>query len=116
MALTWEWSKRIGRARFWHENEELILNLYQGNAFLIFMKEWYEFGKEKYELWSFFADKRHAKNCLGLDKQYNRNIFDDGDIRLHYIEINTKEYAYTKDLVELLTKAYKDLTIRLYYK
>lgn len=116
MALTWDWNKRIGRARFWNGNEEVILNLYQGNAFLIFMKEFYVGGARNYELWSFFADKKHAKNCLGLDKEWNRNIFSDGGALLHYIEINTREYAYTKDLVQLLTKAYKEITIKLYYR
>lgn len=51
--------------------------IYDGNAFAIFTSEWEEEGKRMYNLYNFFADEKHAKNCLGLSKEYKgNNIFE----------------------------------------
>ena len=60
MALNWLWKDKCGEAtiRFW-DGEERTVNLYEGNAFLIFVNEFEENGRNMYTVWSFFVDEAH---------------------------------------------------------
>ena len=65
MAVRWEWKQKVGELT----HDGLTVNLYEGNCFLIGIKEWQnEEGESLYNLMWFFADKQHAKRCLGLEK------------------------------------------------
>ena len=64
MSLNWTWKNVVGEIE--REDNKPKIFIYEGNAFLIFISE----TKEEYCLYNFFADERHAKNCLGLSKDY----------------------------------------------
>ena len=72
MALTWKWDSKMGEAIIHDESQDkdFVKNLYEGNAFLIIMSEWTEGDQDLYSVYSFFADESHAKNCLGLTKNF----------------------------------------------
>ena len=73
-------------------------------------------GVEKYNVFSFFADDKHMKNCLGLSKGYE-NIFDDGnDNVLKMIRFNKKKIGKTNlsKLVSAFAKAFDNITIEIY--
>ena len=76
MALNWQWSEKCGEMLFrGEEGNEYTLSLYEGNAFLIMLYEYKdEIGEDYYDMWSFWVDEAHAKNCLGLSKGYD-NIY-----------------------------------------
>lgn len=111
MALHWEWSKKCGEMVVkYTEHPPMKLDLYKGNAFLIMI---YQDEKEKtYQLWSFFANKDHAKNCLGLTKG-NTNIFDREDMWIDSITIYTNIYERWWMVTDLFTRAFDNLTINL---
>ena len=122
MALRWNWDEKVGEAIFsktWNgRTESFVKNLYEGNAYLLFMNEWTDDdGKEKYSLYSFWADKQHMKNMLGLNprrKEENYNYFDTPECTLTEIRLNKKRCRYTKDIVDALIKAFDNITIKLY--
>lgn len=119
MALNWKWDEKCGEAVIQQRGKEFTLNLYKGNAYLIFISEYKdEDGQNMYSLYSFFADKDHMRNCLGLSKAKGRglceNIFNSGGDILKSIRINKAKYPYTKDLVYALTQAFDNLTIEIY--
>lgn len=113
MAVTWDWNKEIGTVDIVNYGEVVRYHLYQGNCFLIML---YEFtgddGKDKYTMHSFFADKEHAKNCLGITKGYD-NMFNTEYERIEKIRINKGKYRYTKDLVDMLIKAFDNISIEI---
>ena len=112
--LLWSFNDKIGEATFKNGDRNFVVNLYQGNAFLIFVNEYKdENGKGVYQVWSFFADEGHAKNCLGLTKESDGNLYDEVN-KLVKIRINKKKYAYTKKLVELLVRAFDEIEIEIY--
>ena len=113
MALNWYWDDKVGEAEVFNYDKVVTYNLYQGNAFLIFIYEYKdEDGKDMYSLASFFADEAHAKRCLGLAKDCD-NIFNTTYSKLLKVRIN-KKYSYTKKLVDMLIKAFDNITIELY--
>ena len=112
--LRWNFDDKIGEAVIRQGDKEYTMNLYDGNAFLIFVDEYKDIeGKEMYSVWLFFADEEHAKNCLGLSKNSDGNIFDERN-ELVRIRINKKVYKYTKKLVDMLVKAFDDIQIEIY--
>lgn len=119
MALYWDWKDKVGEAIFEHaDGKEYTINLYKGNAFLIFINEYKETDSEGvehnvYNLYAFFADEAHAKRCLGLTKDTD-NMFYDGYTKLKKIRINKEKYSYTNKLVSLLVKAFDNLEIEIY--
>lgn len=115
MALYWEWKDKVGEAVFFNTqtNEEYTISLYKGNAFLIFIHEYKEDGKDMYNMFSFFVDEAHAKRMLGLDKD-GENAFNTGFNILKKVRINKDKYPYTKKLVDMLIKAFDEITIELY--
>ena len=117
MALHWRCDEKCGEAVIQQGKNEFTVNLYQGNAFLIFLYEYKdEEGKDMHSLYTFWADKQHMKNCLGLNQKqgYGGNMFTEGVDRLKTIRINKKKFSYTKDLVQVLAQAFDDLTIEIY--
>ena len=103
MALTWNWDKKMCKCTMKNGCE---LNLYRGNAFVIAI--WESDKDDTYQLAWFFANKDHAKNCLGLTKGYD-NIQIDWDT----FELDTS-YKETEQFVQLLAKAKEKVTIKLY--
>lgn len=118
MALTWQWNEKCGEAIFKQELEgdegrTYSVNLYTGNAYLIFLYEWNEDGVDKYNMHSFWVDKEHMKNCLGLNKGYE-NTYDTPFSRLVKIKLEKKKCRYLKDIVTHLIKAFDNLEIEIY--
>ena len=113
MALNWDWNKRIGTATIFNYNKEVEYSLYQGNAFLIMLYEYEEDGKDMWSMHNFLVDKDHAKNCFGLSKGHTENIFNTDKYQLRKIEIDGGKYSYTKELVDMLLKAFDDIEIKI---
>lgn len=117
MALTWQWNEKCGEAVIRQGTQEFTVDLFKGNAFLIFIYHYTdEEGKAMYQLYSFWADKQHMKNCLGLNRKegYGGNMFDEDGCKLKTIRINKARYPYTKDLVQAISQAFDDISIELY--
>ena len=113
MGLNWDWKKKVGTITIFNYDKEVEYSLYQGNAFLIMIYEYQEDGKDMYGMHNFFADAQHAKNCFGLSKGYNENIFNRDDYQIRKIEINDDMYRYTKELVTMLLKAFDNIEIKI---
>lgn len=120
MALTWDWNGKCGELVLQQKNDSgewssYTLNLYQGNACLIMLHEYTDTndGKEKYELFGFFADKDHMRRCLGLTK---------GDYNMYHSEWQTfttltldkAKNRYWKDIVSAFAQAFDTISIELY--
>ncbi len=122
MALRWDWNEKCGEAmlRQMHEGEEdrvFTLSLYKGNAYMIMLHEYTgEDGTDMYNMYSFWLDKDHAKNCLGLNKKngYGDNIYQTPYQRIERIRLNKSKYPNTKEFVSLLVQAFDNITIELY--
>lgn len=117
MALNWKWSEKAGEMIFREaDGEELKISLYQGNALLIMLYEYEdETGNEMYNMWSFWADEQHAKNCLGLSKGTD-NIYLPGQIvsvTFYRSAITIKDIA---KLEKLITAVYPEAEIRSIFR
>ena len=115
MALQWQWSEKCGEAIFRNirEDKTFSINLYEGNAFLIFIDEFEENGENMWRMYSFFVDEVHAKNCLGLTKGQS-NIFNDKAVRLEKVRLNKQKYNKVSKLVNMLIKAFDAIEIEIY--
>lgn len=113
MGLNWLWSMKCGEVKAVnHNGKEYKLSLYQGNAEMIFVYEYEEDGRNMYTVSSFWSDAEHAKRCLGINKnadKENRNIHD-----------NIKEWTFYKDkmrdmskIIGWLVKAFDEVTIHI---
>ena len=115
MALRWSWKEKCGTAlAVWYDGDERKtgnLSLYQGNAELIFLWE----SGESYTMFSFWADRDHMKNCLGLTKG-NSNIYsDDSGNRVKIIEFTFYKNRI-RDLPQIVTaivKAFPRISINI---
>ena len=127
MALQLLWKNKCGEATFRRrigtdtENftyKDVTVNLYEGNAYLIFINEWKEDGAGKYVLWGFFSDKQHMKRCLGIDKKYKEtygdNIYDKEYDRLIKIRLNKAKSHNYKDIIAACAQAFKEIEIEVY--
>lgn len=120
MALTWNWDKRVGTATLVQKHEEgketeYSISLYEGNAFLIFIHEYEEDGKEKYELISFWGDKRHMLNCLGLNKKegFTENLYVTPAQEYTKFRLNKNKCRHINDIIPALVRAFDKLTIEI---
>ena len=113
MSLNWQWNDKVGTIDIFNIDKVVTYNLYQGNAFLIMLYEYKEEGKDMYIMHNFFVDKEHAKNCLGLTKGHE-NMFNTDKYKVKGIHLNKKKYRYTKDLVDMLIKAFDDIKIEIF--
>lgn len=113
MALIWDWDKKIGEIEVYdaRANKDYILNLYEGNAMLIALYERIEGGMREYALHWYFADKEHARNCLGLNKGHV-SIFDDGYLIALHLD-NIAESRYWDKILEYFLKAYPKLKVTI---
>ena len=121
MALEWGWNEKVGTMALVQqlpsgEDKEFEISLYQGNAFLIMIHEYEADGKDMYTMYSFFVDKEHMKNCLGLNKKngHGDNFLNEPGNRATKFRINKKKYRYTKDLVAVLVQAFDNIDIEIY--
>ena len=108
MALTFKWGEPGGTITF---KDGTVLPWYEGNALMICNQEWKDDeGVRNAQLVFFFADKNHAKACLGLTKD-KINIFSDNPVtEIHII----RKYVYQwKDIVDLFLKAVPGVRIWL---
>ena len=126
MGLVWSWNNRVGtltvNGRFRdEETKEIVYRpmdvaLYEGNAYIIGVQEYTDekTGEDMYTLYTFFADKVHAKRCLGLDKKwketYGENIFEGEWLKISL----SKKYRHLKEFVGMLVEAFDDLGIEIY--
>ena len=106
MALTWEWSEKCGEITLEQKTEsgdwrQFPLSLYKGNAFLIMLAENDE--DNTYQMFGFFADKEHAKACLGLARSKARR--DTGSYR----ENNWARIMDGHELVDRVTAKVMDM-------
>ena len=118
MALHWQWDEKCGEITVEQKDEtgnwqQFPVSLYTGNAFLIMLYE--EEDAKTWQMFGFFADKDHAKNCLGLNKKqdYGVNIYDRDMVRFTKLRINKKKYRYTKDLVSMFVQAFGSIVIEV---
>lgn len=112
MALTWDFKNKVGEAIIKQKDEEFILNLYNGNAYLIFVYEYTDSktGDDMYNLWTFWADKVHAKNCLGITKKYD-NIYDEKIVKFRFDKTKCKN---VEEIIGLIVKAFDNIDIEVY--
>lgn len=118
MAIRWFWKEKCGELTFTQERDEktyeYTLSLYEGNAFLIMLHEYKnEEDEEMYNMWGFWADKDHAKRCLGLAKD-ECNIYNDGMCTFKKIRLNKAKSRNWKSIVTMLAQAFDEITIELY--
>ena len=117
MALQWNWNESVGTAviESKHENEvkEIPITLYEGNAYLIMLHEYNKDGTDVYDMVSFFCDKTHMNNCLGITKGLH-NILDEDYCRLKKIRLNKKKSHYYKTIISALVKAFDNIEIEIY--
>ena len=117
MALEWNFNEKIGEIELWQNDKMFTINLYQGNAFLIMLHEYKSGDVEKWEMWDFFANELHAKRMLGIDKRY-RDTYGKNPYELPYQQIRkirlSNKYQYRQKLIDMLLKAFKQLTIEIY--
>lgn len=114
MALQWDWKDKVGEAVVEQNGSEYTVDLYQGNAYLIFINEYTEDGVDKYTLWSFWADKEHAKVCLGLKKGVDQsNIYTAYESQIKTFRLS-KKTRHLSEIVGLLVKAFDNINIEIY--
>lgn len=122
MALNWHWDEKCGEITLLQqfageEATEYTINLYQGNAYLIMIHEFSdEGGTERYELFSFFNDKQHMKNCLGLNPKggFTSNCFKNDCQRITRLRLNKAKHRHANDIVAAFATAFDDITIEVY--
>ena len=116
MALQWKWDEKCGEATLVQNNEdktrEFTLNLYTGNAYLIMLSEYEENGENMYSLYTFWADKKHMENCLGLSKGYD-NIYT-GYQTFSRFKLDMEKCRNWQRIATALKKAFPDIVIELY--
>lgn len=117
MALHWDFKEKVGEAYFIADYgngwEEYKVNIYNGNALMILVYEYEEDGVQKYSLNSFFADEQHLKNCLGLAKGYEGNIFVKPYERLTKLRLTKNCRKYDK-IFSIFAKAFDELEMEIY--
>lgn len=116
MAIQWRWDEKCGEAVLRQtsggETRDFTLSLYTGNCYLIFLHEFVEDGEERYSMSSFWADKKHMENCLGLSKG-SHNIYS-GYQTFTRFRLDMNKCRYWKTIVPAIKKAFPDIVIELY--
>lgn len=122
MALNWNWKDKCGEITLVQkiqegEEKEYTISLYQGNAYLIMLHEHIDGdGTDVYDLFGFFNDKAHMKNCLGLNKKggYIENIYERPYQKFTKLRINKAKYRHTSELVAAFAEAFTKIEIEIY--
>lgn len=121
--LRWDWNEKVGEATFVRTFKDedpkvYTTGLYVGNAYLIFIYEYKEDGKDKYSLSGLFVDKTHMNRCLGIDKKYKqtygKNMYEESYDKLTKIRLNKKKCDHTREIVDAFTKAFDNINIEIY--
>ena len=106
MAVRWEWKQKVGEFTF----DGQTVNLYEGNCFLIGIKEFKnDEGEDVYNLSWFFADKQHAKRCLGLEK----GSYDMFEGNVDHITLYMDKCHNWKDIIVLFGKTQKNIVMTI---
>lgn len=112
--LTWTWSKKHGEMDIMWNDKKYTVNLYESNALLCAISEWKEDGEKMYNMYTFWCDKDHAKNCLGLTKGHNNLMTSVVEVRLNAAS------DYSKPIGDLFLTAMKkqkwDIKLSYYYE
>lgn len=106
MALRWDWKNQIGNLTI----DGKTYSLYEGNAFMICLREYEKEGETYWDMVTFFVDKDHAKRCLGLAKGH-KNIWE--DCPWERLELKRSVYNYWKELTQYAAKAFPNIEITL---
>lgn len=116
MSLNWKWENKCGEATLLQNDKEYTIGLYEGNAFLIMLSEWKEDGKDMWNMFSFWVDKQHMKNCLGLNKKegYTSNQYEEGWQRITKFRFNKAKSRHWTDIIPALAQAFDNIDIELY--
>ena len=119
MSLNWRWDGKIGEAEYVYETADGTktgtYTLYEGNAFLIFLIEYEEKGKNMWTMGDFWADEANAKIYLGLDKKYTETYGENQyEGRITKFRINKAKSRNWKKIVKLLIEAFDNIDIDLY--
>jgi hypothetical protein len=116
MAIQWRWDEKCGEATLQQTIDggarEFTLSLYTGNCYLIFLHEFEDNGEQLYNLHSFWADKKHMENCLGLTKGHD-NMYS-GYQTLTKFRMDMEKCRHWKEIAVALKKAFPDMVIELY--
>ena len=111
--LVWNWKEPCGEATIdCRDGHTATLNLYRGNAYLIWIDEHEDHG----EVISFFHDKQHMKNMLGLNKKegHDYNHFNKSWFRVTKLRLNKARHPRAYEIAEAFAKAFDDITIEIY--
>lgn len=125
MALQWYWKNKCGEATFRatidmdkKEYRDYTVNLYEGNAYLIFIHEYKEDDRDMYNLKGFFSDKVHMKRCLGIDSKYKEtygdNMYDKEYDKLVKIRLNKAKSRNYREIIAAFVQAFKQIEIEVY--
>lgn len=114
MSLNWNFDKPAG---LWTipagvpgmdtKKKETTFNLYCGNAYLIVLSE----TKEEYNLVTFWCDKDHMKNCLGLSRGYRQNIYTDWEGS--HIFLYEDNCPHARQIADALFRAFDNITVTI---
>lgn len=115
MALEWNFKKKVGEAIIKQKDTTYTVNLYNGNAYLIFIYEYVDekTGNNMYSLWTFWGDKVHAKNCLGITKGHD-NIYEDEFDKIIKFRFNKTKCRNVNEIIGLIVKAFDNIDIEVY--
>lgn len=116
MALYWNWKEQCGTATFTQsvggEEREFELCLYTGNAYLIMLLPYKDGETQKYDMFSFWVDKKHMQNCLGITKGHE-NIYADIQTFKRF-RLDGKKCRYWKQIAPALKQAFPDVVVEVY--
>lgn len=109
--LTWNWKDKIGKWVISQNGKEFELNIYECNGLAVILDEFQNAnGEEVYNLYGFFSDKTHLKNCLGLSKDFPENIYTNELLRIELIRCKTSNILASEILKAKWTN---DIEIKL---
>lgn len=118
MSVNWNWSDKCGEFVLEQTidakgtKKDFTISIYNGNCMAVFLHEFVEDGKEKYNFVGFFSDKEHAKNCLGLNKGTD-NLYSTEWQTIKKVRLDKRKCRYFKDLVALFAQAFNDIDIEI---
>lgn len=123
MSLNWLWADKCGEAvrrqcRRNSEEEDWVnydytVDLYNGNAFLIFIYEYIEDGQKMYQVNDFWTDETHMKRMLGIDKKYKETLGDNREGDIIKFTFYKDKCRYIKKIVSAITEAFDNIEIEI---
>ena len=123
MSLNWLWANKCGEAvrrqrRRNSEEEDWVdydytFDLYNGNAFLIFIYEYIEDGQKMYQVNDFWTDETHMKRMLGLDKKWPESYGRNGESDIIKFTFYKDKCRYLKKIVSAITEAFDNIEVEI---